>query len=303
MLKRGVLAVLVILVLPLFVFAEGTCVETDYGPNFYRLGTTGFRLSGQGALSGSFTDVCAGEILSEYYCEKNEIQVITYTCGEGCKGGACTQKEIGVATEEEAKDAGQHMGVIISKPESIPAPSAPEPVTIPPPPPKKEEPVEKINLTQSQIETLARIIENVFDESFIEVLEVLNSANEAGMIENIIEFYKDKPEAKIFLIQLQAEAPNLYVILTKLKLDIPLDEPTDTNVIDFSNEDETELVNNSYAYLDFSELDESNPDMKQATRAGLGALVIIIVALLMVFSVFKKKVMIFLRLDYPDYLK
>ncbi|MBT3405813.1 hypothetical protein HN419_01460 [Candidatus Woesearchaeota archaeon] len=300
MLKRGVLAVLVILVLPLFVFAEGTCVETDYGPNFYRLGTTGFRISGQGTLTGAFTDVCSGEMLSEYYCEKNEIEIITYTCDDGCKDGACIQKAMGEATLEEATAAGQHMGKITTpedvQPEPVPAPT-------PIPPPKKEEPMGKINLTQSQIETLARIIENVFDESFIEVLEALTNANKAGMIENIIEFYKDKPEAKIFLIQLQAEAPKLYVTLTKLKVDITLDEPTHTDVIDFSSEDKTEVVNNSYAYLDFSELGESDSDMKQATRAGLGALVVIIVALLMVFSVFKKRVMIFLRLDYPDYLK
>jgi len=63
---------------------SSVCTDSDKGLSIY---DHGIALGANGQIS---EDSCAEDILTEYYCQNNDIMNHTTTCVNGCTGGACT---------------------------------------------------------------------------------------------------------------------------------------------------------------------------------------------------------------------
>jgi hypothetical protein len=81
---------------------QETCTDTDGGRNYYEYGTTYTSTEKE-------VDVCEKTILTEYYCEGNEIKKETFKCEYGCENGACTRQG---CTETDKGDDPYTYGIV-----------------------------------------------------------------------------------------------------------------------------------------------------------------------------------------------
>ncbi len=66
--------------------AQLPCHDTDGGINFYTKGT----VSGiSDDFFFTYTDYCEGDVLTEFYCQNNDLKNITFECENGCSDGRC----------------------------------------------------------------------------------------------------------------------------------------------------------------------------------------------------------------------
>jgi hypothetical protein len=74
-----------------------TCTDSDGGMNYYVKGTCTSCSSGnQVGSCSTITDSCSGNVLSECYCNGNNIASINYLCPSGCINGACISGNVSI---------------------------------------------------------------------------------------------------------------------------------------------------------------------------------------------------------------
>jgi hypothetical protein len=68
------------------------CTDSDGGKNYYVRGSLGGLCAGGGSC-GSWIDSCRDSVLTEYFCDGNNVNTnfVTYTCPNGCENGACKE--------------------------------------------------------------------------------------------------------------------------------------------------------------------------------------------------------------------
>ncbi|GBE19677.1 MAG TPA: hypothetical protein ENG87_00290 [Candidatus Pacearchaeota archaeon] len=83
--KRGLVFGLFFVLIGIFLInlAIAGCADSDSGKNYTIKGTVT-------TTNYTFTDVCDGNDLTEYYCNGDVNESETYTCSRSCEVGACT---------------------------------------------------------------------------------------------------------------------------------------------------------------------------------------------------------------------
>lgn len=81
---------------------EITCTETDFGKDFFTYGHATGYFAG---TYGEWHDNCVRGLLTEYYCDGNEVKSVELECEFGCEENACLQEaELGCDETDDGQD-------------------------------------------------------------------------------------------------------------------------------------------------------------------------------------------------------
>ncbi len=79
-----------------------TCTETDSQIDYYVKGTV--EDTETDWIGSSWTDVCSGDELTEFYCVGDNVELDEYTCEYGCTDGACNAEYLDTDDETEYEE-------------------------------------------------------------------------------------------------------------------------------------------------------------------------------------------------------